>query len=625
MSRRVGSGSPRRGVAALLAVLVAALTCLAPASPAAARGRAAAAAARVDLCSPAQWQNDFRGCAARLKDLPDQACEKAPVPDSPGSGISGWFGSRPASAERGGPQGMYSQYAYAGYDFPNTSSGCIPELLDMQMETKIANIEFMGATMIIGASNALRERAWDPRSMWNWADPMVAGATRAIYEKVFSVFGLLTLCVVGLYLIWRSRQSDMSSALTTAGWALLVMTAVTAIAAWPVRSANLADATLIGSLGVVHEAVGPRPVALPKCDDADPESCKDHRPPAIRASDTVTESMLYKNWLRGLLGSAESTTARKYGLALYDAKALSWDEAAKIRANPSTRETTIAAKNAQWRKVVGQIKTEDPEAYQYLTGAKGMDRIGAGFIALLAALLFAMFDLTASLLVLLGFLLFRWAVIAAPLLGTIGLLRPAGAGVRRLANAVVAAVFNIAIFGTGAAIYLFAVDMIMGTATLPGWLQVALVWLCGVVGWLLLRPYRRITELGGKNPSRVVAGAGSWHRRLFTDGGPNRLTVNQVSVAQTTVRPEARIDSPGVAPTSDGAVEGGPPPRTEPVRSTSDGGRPETGTRPRPARTTPGWSEPGVPDEPATVTVFRPGAGEVEVPASTPRQRAEAR
>jgi len=43
----------------------------------------------------------------------------------------------------------------------------------------------------------------------------------------------------------------------------------------------------------------------------------------------------------------------------------------------------------------------------------------------------------ADALVLLGFLIFRWAVIAAPILGTIGLLRPASSGIRRLANAVV--------------------------------------------------------------------------------------------------------------------------------------------------------------------------------------------
>jgi len=63
------------------------------------------------------------------------------------------------------------------------------------------------------------------------------------------------------------------------------------------------------------------------------------------------------------------------------------------------------------------------------------------------------------------------------------------------------------IFGTGAAIYLYAVDLIMSTASLPGWLQIVLVWLCGVVGWLLLRPYRRITQLGGKDSTAAIASA----------------------------------------------------------------------------------------------------------------------
>ncbi len=189
-------------------------------------------------------------------------------------------------------------------------------------------------------------------------------------------------------------------------------------------------------------------------------------------------------------------------------------------------------------KVAEQIKTEDPEAYEYLQGTKGMERIGAGFIAMLAAVLFALFDITAAVLVLLGFLIFfRWAVIAAPILGTVGLLRPAGEGLRRLANAVVAAVFNIAIFGTGAAIYLFfAVDLIMSTATLPGWLQVVLVFLCGVVGWMLLRPYRRITQMGGKNN----AAADSWSRRIFRDlreasriGADERVTTGAVAASSS--------------------------------------------------------------------------------------------
>ncbi|RKN42722.1 MFS transporter [Micromonospora endolithica] len=607
-----------------------------------------------DLCTTQEWQADFRACVAKLKDVAedDVKCRNAPTPTTPDSGLAGWFASRPDSAKQSGPKGFYSDYGYAGYSYStyDVDTGCATAVLhpDYKFTNTVANGEFMIATAIVGASNALRERAWDPRSMWGWADPLVDQATKAVYQKVFSVFGIVTLCVVGLYLLWRSRQSDMSNAMTTAGWALLVMVAVTALAAWPVKSANIADGTLVTTLGVVHDAVGPASKDVPpeKCALPSPDACKDKRPPAVRASDTATESMLYRNWLRGVLGSADSETAKKYGPALYDAKSLSWEESEKLRSNPATREATIKAKQQQWARVAQQIEQEDPEAYEYLQGVRDMDRVGAGFIAVLASVLFAMFDLTASLLVLLGFLIFRWAVIAAPILGTVGLLRPASAGLRRLGNAVVAAVFNIAIFGTGAAIYLFAVDLIMSTPTLPGWLQVVLVWLCGVVGWLLLRPYRRITQLGGKDSSEAVSSAGSWHRRFFRDmRTAARLDVaepggtaepargrRQVVAEQTTLRPEARREDPAHAGTSLSPSGGGERERPD-GRERTENNAPadEERSAPRPVAPRPrrrqaaGWTEPDVPEENPSFVIYRPGSAEREPERPTPRVRSEAR
>ncbi|MEH1099263.1 MFS transporter [Micromonospora sp. CPCC 205561] len=609
------------------------------------------AQARADLCTTQEWQADFRTCVGKLKEVSETEvkCRNAPTPGAPDSGLAGWFASRPESAKLPGPKGFYSDYGYAGYSYTtyDVESGCATPVLhpDYKFTNTVANGEFMIATAIVGASNALRERAWDPRSMWGWADPLVDQATKAVYQKVFSVFGIVTLCVVGLYLLWRSRQSDMSNAMTTAGWALLVMVAVTALAAWPVKSANIADGTLVSTLGVVHDAVGPATKDIPadKCALPNPDACVDKRPPAVRASDTATEAMLYRNWLRGVLGSADSETAKKYGAALYDAKSLSWEEAAKLRSNPATRGATIKAKQQQWARVAQQIKEEDPEAYEYLQGVRDMDRVGAGFIAVLAAVLFAMFDLTASLLVLLGFLIFRWAVIAAPILGTVGLMRPASAGLRRLANAVVAAVFNIAIFGTGAAIYLFAVDLIMSTPTLPGWLQVVLVWLCGVVGWLLLRPYRRITQLGGKDSSEAVSSAGSWHRRFFRDmRAAARLDVAEpggtvepatgrrraVVAEQTVLRPEARREDPAHAAPRAGGERQRPDGReqateAEPPAKEQGASRP---VAPRPRRRQPAsWTEPDVPEENPSFVIYRPGSAEREPERPTPRIRSEAR
>ncbi|MFI5840807.1 MFS transporter [Catenuloplanes sp. NPDC051500] len=645
MGRRAG----RVGAVVLALMVLAMGTVSWPFTSPAQAAVASSAAAPGDLCSTDEWQANFRPCVDMLGEVASERaqCLKAPDPEAPDAGLAGWFASRPESSKQLGPSGFYSNYGHAGYNFAtyDIEGGCASTIIapEYRFETTVANGEFMIATAIIGASNALRERAWDPKTMWSWADPLVDQATKSIYKKVFSVFGAITLSVVGLYLLWRSRQSDMSNTMTTAGWALLVMVAVTAIAAWPVKSANLADSTLVTTLSVVHNAIGPAKDDIPpeKCAMPNPDACVDKRPPAVRSSDTVTESMLYRNWLRGVLGSAESDTAKKYGEALYDAHALRWEELEKIRTNPSTRDATIAAKNRQWMKVAEQIKAEDTEAYTYLQGKKGMDRIGAGFIAMLAALLFALFDITAAVLVLLGFLIFRWAVIAAPILGTVGLLQPAGEGLRRLANAVVAAVFNIAIFGTGAAVYLFAVDLIMNTTTLPGWLQVVLVFLSGVVGWMLLRPYRRITQMGGKNN----AAADSWSRRVFRDlreasrigvddddRGSRRIKQRDVTVEQINVRPEARLEdpvhaspraettsAPQVRTRPDGAEHA---PDVEPAVAGGDGG----GSTPRRTRRPAQWTEPDVTDAPASYAIYRPETEKTTTTApQTPRVRAEAR
>ncbi len=650
----------RRGLAFLttLFVLVVASIAWAVATPTPAS--AAPTKAPGGLCSVEEWGQDFRACVDRLQvNVTDAAqCHTPPVPSAPDAGFAGWFAERPASSTKSSFPGFYSDYGYAGYSYTvyDPQSGCAANIVDadQKIETTIANGEFMIATAVIGASNALRERAWDPETLWGWADPLVDQATKAVYQKVFSVFGVVTLAVVGIYLLWRSRQAEMGAATTTAAWALFVMVVVTAIAAWPVYSSKIADQTLITSLSVVHEAVGPQPKKQVGECPLGPDACTDNRPPAVRASDTATETLLYRNWLRGVLGSAESATAKKYGEALYDARSLRWDEIEKLRSNPETRDATINRKKDQWIKVAQQISTEDPEAYEYLQGAKGMERIGAGFIAMLAAVMYGMFDITASLLVLLGFLVFRWAVIAAPILGTIGLLRPANGGIRRLGNAVVAAVFNIAIFGTGAAIYLFAVDLIMNTASLAGWLQVVLVGLCGVAGWILLRPYRRVTQLGGKDGASAIATGGSWRRSFFRDvreaakldaaegnngrdrrDGHDLISKGSRPFEQRNLRPEARLEDPSHAAGSRGeradVVPSASPTRPDgkeiPGQSEPPTTPPAKSARPAPRRlpSDSDWAEPDVRERPASYSIYRPETrSTTEEPADSP-VRSEAR
>ena len=181
--------------------------------------------------------------------------------------------------------------------------------------------------------------------------------------------------------------------------------------------------------------------------------------------------------------------------------------------------------------------------------------------------------------------------------------------------------FNIVIFGTGAAIYLFAVDPVMNTATIPGWLQVVLVFLTGLVGWLLLRPYRRITQLGGKDPLAAIAAGGVFNRR--------QAQIEQTAAAAAVA---ARPDG-GAVP----GVADRPPVRVElraeqplQITGTEPGLTTPTTTPPDiPRRRIPApadsWSESGI-DEPS-YALYRPSHSPVSsaVAESAGRTRVEAR
>ncbi len=447
---------------------------------------------------------------------PSLDCKQAPPASRPDSGMAGWFLRQPANPSTKDPfaadaaVSTYDVYGYAALNYATYDLGCGPDAVrdpSALTTNTIANLLYSPALWLVALDNSVREYAYQPSSMWGWTDDLVERASSALAERVFNVWGVLVLGIVGLWLLWGARGGNISAAVTTAGWALLVMALVSAVAAWPLSASRAADDTLTGALGQVSGAM-----------NASVGSPDDDRPPAVRASGVMTKTVLYQQWLRGTLGSADSDVAKKYGPQLYQARAISWHEAKQMQGKPDTRSAIFAEKAKLWETTAEKIKAEDPEAYEYLVGRKGTERVGAAMLALISAIVVTPFDLMASVLVLVAFLIIRLAVAFLPAIGTIGILRPASGPLRAMLRTVVAAIINCVIFGVGSAVFLLAVEVITGTPSLAGWQQILLMWLTGVILWLLLRPYRRLTQLTGVDPmSNVVGGVGRMHQRVFGD------------------------------------------------------------------------------------------------------------
>lgn len=499
----------------------------------------AGAQGAAEECSDYEWHTEWTSCLDALPDPQEAPCEAPPQPASPDSGMAGWFAD-PSALDKSEGIGTYSAYGYAGYQLPmygsqelSLNGQCVESVTipnGADTANALANMEFNLSVATVGAANSMRQAAWEPDTMWGWSNQFMEQGTEVLYRQIFTVFGAVTVGLIGLYLLWRSKQADMNNAVTTVAWAVLILVLVTAVVRWPVKAAEYTDTAL--TIGMNLSTVLISDDTAEGCireDGMDQERydelkelngenfCVDTRSAAVVASDTVSGQVLYQNWLRTMLGQSEEVTfqerdgevvedaegnpvvtesnaAYRYGPALFAAQAFSWQENGEAEDSPTVRTRLIEEKQENWQKLVTHIRTEDPEAYANISGQRAWERTGTGFLALLTAIFFSLFDLTASILIILGFMIVRFAIVALPIIGTIALLRPAGGPFKRLVNTVLGAIINVAIFSLAAVIYIWASSRILMT-TMPVWLQVVLIGLLGVAAWLLLRPGRRIVGL----------------------------------------------------------------------------------------------------------------------------------
>ncbi|WP_112139361.1 MFS transporter [Glycomyces dulcitolivorans] len=514
---------------------------------------AAGAQGDAEGCSDYEWHTYWSQCVEELPEAQELPCEAAPQPASPDSGMAGWF-AEPSNLDKSEGIGTYSAYGYAGYQLPmygsqqmSVGGQCVDSVSipnGADTANALANMEFNLSVATVGAANSMRQAAWEPDTMWGWSNRFMEQGTEVLYRQIFTVFGAVTVGLIGLYLLWRSRQADMNNAVTTVAWAVLILVLVTAVVRWPVKAAEYTDKALtIGmdlSTVLISDDTADGCVRidgltqqeyedLKEDNEANPNFCIDTRSAAVTASDTVSGQVLYQNWLRTMLGQSEevtfqerngevvedsegnpvvteSNTAYKYGPALFAAQAMSWQENEEAEDSATVRNRLIEEKQELWQGLIAQIQTEDPEAYANISGQRAWERTGTGLLALLTAIFFSLFDLTASILIILGFMIVRFAIVALPIIGTIALLRPAGGPFKRLVNTVLGAIINVAIFSLAAVIYIWASSRILQTA-MPVWLQVVMIGLLGVAAWLLLRPGRRIAGLvGGSGPADTLLG-----------------------------------------------------------------------------------------------------------------------
>lgn len=529
--------------------------------------------------------------------LPFVDCKTAPTPEVPGRGVTGFFETTPnplpAPADpfaTNPTTTIYEQYGYAGLKFTTYDLGCGPDVArspDAVIGTAVANWALELPKTVVAATGALLTAAYHPTFLAVF-DPLITRTVTALQHAIFERWAALILGLLGATLIWRARTMRISSTATAVGWALLIMVISTAVFRWPLLAGHTADRGVTGTLATITASLnGTTTTTTPAGAGG-------------QATAGLHNAVLYQAWLGGTFGNAHSAIATKYGPTIFDATALTWNEAHTLETNPTAGQKILATKQTKYETAAAAIKTEDPDAYEYLTGRNSDTRVGYAILAGLAALCAVPFLFVSAILIIGALIIVRFGVMLFPAFATLGLYHPLRHIVTGAANTIAAALINAATFGTGAAVTITAMGIILNPTTgLPPWLAVILMFLLTLVMWVALRPFRRLTTM-----------VPTTHNHLKeTLGGVTqvaRTTITATTQALTTAASAAM----GIPPTVTAAALGETTPRAEATPN-----HPPTNPEPNPPHAAPA----GVPP-PHEVTRETASPG----PATTPPQVAPA-
>lgn len=392
-------------------------------------------------------------------------CGEAPNPEFQDTGM---VGTIDPPLTKGLPGTTYAEYNYAGMVWHVYQDNCL-KLPDSAavLDTWMGNQLFNVSKNIVGATNALHYTVMR-QGLLAPLDEAVRDGVQRVYDNVYlRWFGLVALVLAMLMFlqIWRG---DLATISKRGLWALAAMWLATSTLALP-QFYSLMDNTLVTKTseiqaGFAESTDGNALHALP-----------------TRLHDTV----VYKNWLRGAFGRAEGPTAEQFGPRALGALAWSRED---LLAGKEADQTALDAKKAEYKNIITELRTEKG----YFTGADG-SRTGAGFLSLLQAVAFSLFQLFAKAAIMLAQLLLRILTLGGPLIGLVALVHHEL--LRKVARAAAVTVFNVLVLAVIAGGHAWLLRAILESAELSLLTKALLGLMLTLICFVVAKPVRRMWQM----------------------------------------------------------------------------------------------------------------------------------
>lgn len=408
--------------------------------------------------------------AAAQSFLPD--CKQPPSVVHPGSGLVGTLD--PPLASVGIRHTPYGDYSYAGtewntYDL-HTGPSCSdpPAQVDNWTASKLFNV----AKVVVAATNGVHYMQLDGGLLGQF-DTLINVGTAALYHGATLPYLALALLIVSIAVLWQTHRGDLAATGRQVGRVAAGLWLLSATFLTPLVYVHLLDGTLLVNINQVQANV----LAQVPGNSGGLAGGSFNGMPNL-----LYDQVVYRTWLKGEFGSADSSEAKTLGPRLQDAQACS-------KAEELTDSCDATKKQQEFTNVADQI--QQMGNYDTFRGIAA-DRTGTAFQALIEAFCDALFQLMCELAVLFAEIVLRLVVLCGPVLG---LLAFAPGVMRTIFRAVAGTMAQGLILMVAATVHAFVLAFVVNTGTVEPGQQIYFMVAFTVIVWMVAQPYRRIHNM----------------------------------------------------------------------------------------------------------------------------------
>lgn len=457
--------------------------------------------------APAAWADGFE-------------CKEVPAPQSPNATAQAVFDSSSAEAPTGPgfDDTGYGTHGWAGLKWYTYDLGCGEDITGVSLvrsKTDLGNEFLTIGQSFAAAAFWLDDQANTPaegeqngrQGAIAQFDGIVYAMSEALRPAIFGPWLGIGIGVAGLIVLYRALRSDAAGvtrqvAIGAAGLALggLMVGA-------PQQAIAVTDNTLMSFVtdtqGQIFEAAGIGP-------DQDPRL-------------VITDHIINPDIRKGYFGSNASEVAMStLWPDLRMSLAYTYDEQQRIRDDNSAQKEIDEAKKKIFQDQVVAPLEEQGLSYYTFQG-KDSSRVSIGFLSMIKTAMPSLLWIGASVLKISALLAIRLAVLTAPVWIPLAVVSGSLlARVGRIIGSIYLWAFAAAVL---MAIYLFAlIKLYDERAPVDGTWRLWFLIILTAVFWMVLRPFKRLSQTITQNSRGAIGGAlhgrrhGSWKQNLMTAG-----------------------------------------------------------------------------------------------------------